>query len=805
MSSTKMFGSNNAEMSRKLRAAIKAKLEELGVYVDEELPDYIMVMIANRKEKSQMKEDLLLFLGKSTNRFVEWLFEIFERLQSAGASSLSDSSSSQQGRKKEQSSLAKKENVKDLETEKRLTKKERENDNKRTELKEAGKRKEKEKSGEKERREARVVKSKPSFHHRVTSRSPSQGKIHSKKKIDAKVEGKDKDKKLVTVVDESPGKEVRSRVSERDLSDLLDAKKHSAEDVSQKHAEEKDDRSFSPCPQQREKKSHVIEHGISPRHSAKRKKNPSAIRMVDSDEEERLAEEESRQELYGKKVLSSAVLKMKQSEPIKTVPSKIVVKRKLPEKENAKNVRGAQSLFLKAIKEAGRMTRTASQIAGYGGGALPTKKDGAKLRLSVEEGKSNEEQEEAIQIDDDIDIEDALVVTTSDRMTNQVSRLVGELGISKRNEGVTISTNSELIRSEKGERSVSSSSAKRGSKNLLVTLKKGDVGNVLRTVETDDEAELLAKTRKRRNDASGLNEDQRKVKQIADETVVIKPKKLRNSDVLVEAQTTVRNEERVVSIGDAAVHEANSPSIPGDAWDKQIPVQDDSSDDDEAQIDAVLASAHTVTVGFDEILSALSPSPALRINEVTQPSQKQSLNQSSASQANAVDSMAVALPGEKIMERCKFWPNCRLEETCIYIHPTKPCSNFPHCKFGDRCIYLHFPCKFDRNCMNPHCPYVHSSKTNAVTVPVPTSISSASTAAGTSIGAISAPLNASIACKYGGKCTNPSCTYKHPKLCRFGERCTNRNCYFRHLNMLSTSTLKSAAADKYKWKATISA
>ena len=33
------------EISKKIRAAIKTKLEELGAYVDEELPDYIMVMV----------------------------------------------------------------------------------------------------------------------------------------------------------------------------------------------------------------------------------------------------------------------------------------------------------------------------------------------------------------------------------------------------------------------------------------------------------------------------------------------------------------------------------------------------------------------------------------------------------------------------------------------------------------------------------------------------------------------------------------------------------------------------------------
>lgn len=36
---------DSTEISSKIRAAIKAKLEELGAYADEELPDYIMVCL----------------------------------------------------------------------------------------------------------------------------------------------------------------------------------------------------------------------------------------------------------------------------------------------------------------------------------------------------------------------------------------------------------------------------------------------------------------------------------------------------------------------------------------------------------------------------------------------------------------------------------------------------------------------------------------------------------------------------------------------------------------------------------------
>ncbi len=39
------------EVSAKIRSAIKAKLVELDAYVDDELPDYIMVMVANDRTK----------------------------------------------------------------------------------------------------------------------------------------------------------------------------------------------------------------------------------------------------------------------------------------------------------------------------------------------------------------------------------------------------------------------------------------------------------------------------------------------------------------------------------------------------------------------------------------------------------------------------------------------------------------------------------------------------------------------------------------------------------------------------------
>lgn len=40
--------------------------------LDDELPEYIMVMLANKRTKEQMVEDLNLFLNDEAEKFVSW-------------------------------------------------------------------------------------------------------------------------------------------------------------------------------------------------------------------------------------------------------------------------------------------------------------------------------------------------------------------------------------------------------------------------------------------------------------------------------------------------------------------------------------------------------------------------------------------------------------------------------------------------------------------------------------------------------------------------------------------------------------
>ncbi|XP_065912276.1 zinc finger CCCH domain-containing protein 14-like [Dysidea avara] len=68
-----------AYRSDTLKEAIVNKLKDYDAYIDNELPDYILVMLANKKTVSQISQDLELFLGDNTSRFSKWLKEVLEK------------------------------------------------------------------------------------------------------------------------------------------------------------------------------------------------------------------------------------------------------------------------------------------------------------------------------------------------------------------------------------------------------------------------------------------------------------------------------------------------------------------------------------------------------------------------------------------------------------------------------------------------------------------------------------------------------------------------------------------------------
>jgi len=71
------------EISLKVKKTITKQLQTLDCYVDDELPEYIMVMIANKRSHLQMVDDLNLFLNEEAEKFVSWLEVVLSRIQKA--------------------------------------------------------------------------------------------------------------------------------------------------------------------------------------------------------------------------------------------------------------------------------------------------------------------------------------------------------------------------------------------------------------------------------------------------------------------------------------------------------------------------------------------------------------------------------------------------------------------------------------------------------------------------------------------------------------------------------------------------
>lgn len=70
-----------ADFLLRVKDRVTSKLKCLGAFIDEELPDYIMVMVANNKTEGSMTKDLQLFLGEHTAGFTRWLHELLNNMK----------------------------------------------------------------------------------------------------------------------------------------------------------------------------------------------------------------------------------------------------------------------------------------------------------------------------------------------------------------------------------------------------------------------------------------------------------------------------------------------------------------------------------------------------------------------------------------------------------------------------------------------------------------------------------------------------------------------------------------------------
>ncbi|XP_006742262.1 zinc finger CCCH domain-containing protein 14 isoform X1 [Leptonychotes weddellii] len=132
-----------------------------------------------------------------------------------------------------------------------------------------------------------------------------------------------------------------------------------------------------------------------------------------------------------------------------------------------------------------------------------------------------------------------------------------------------------------------------------------------------------------------------------------------------------------------------------------------------------------------------------------------------------ISELSVVQKPEKLLERCKYWPACKNGDECAYHHPVSPCKAFPNCKFAEKCLFVHPNCKYDAKCTKPDCPFTHMSRRIPVLPPKP---------------AVATPASPSSSqlCRYFPACKKMECPFYHPKHCRFNTQCTRPDCTFYH-------------------------
>lgn len=120
----------------------------------------------------------------------------------------------------------------------------------------------------------------------------------------------------------------------------------------------------------------------------------------------------------------------------------------------------------------------------------------------------------------------------------------------------------------------------------------------------------------------------------------------------------------------------------------------------------------------------------------------------------------------RLLEKCRYWPACKNGDRCPFHHPSVPCKAFPKCKFGDRCLFIHPNCKYDAFCKRKDCPFTHASRRTFAPGPPPPPTAAASPSV--------------QQCKFFPHCTNLKCPFFHPKPCKFGAKCQSPTCPYTH-------------------------
>nr|XP_029503586.1 zinc finger CCCH domain-containing protein 14 isoform X7 [Oncorhynchus nerka]XP_029503587.1 zinc finger CCCH domain-containing protein 14 isoform X8 [Oncorhynchus nerka] len=756
------------EISKKIRAAIKGKLQELGAYVDEELPDYIMVMVANKKTSQQMSDDLSLFLGNNTIKFTVWLHGVLEKLRSVAVepaslrpqlySDTGTSSGKSEWKGEESKGLAVSSSRSDR-TEARVSSSAHEH-----------RRVSSDKTSSRLTSTVKPLMDPPSSEAVIDIKPELDDDLIGEDPVDMGVlpgrlrgstSGGGRASAQIYRPPQGRSSSGTGRSADAYRSSEGSSGSHSRQQHSSYHLDSRssrDSRTYREGGSSRQQQEEASRKRKAPVVSSVVRVNQAADGGRDSDDDDEEEDDDEEDEGYGVKNLSSRV----------SLPSKPERKPSLPPAKQAN-----KNLLLRAMSEAQiSINKTAAYLP------IPQRQT---VPVAPRTRSTTDEMNAAIQL-----VQEHLhgLVPRGQSYTPSEPQPPRQLVVQSR----SLASRLQLDVPEDNMRA-------QHSDYLALEVAEGSVlkpfdtrSFIVRRPELEEE---LVPVRNRLGQLDrvpmtsrlGLEEMPPPMRSGLEE--VAPPMRSRLGLEEVAPPMRSRREETTVPMRSrlgAMVKEEIQPATPR-------MVQPASSE----KAEATGSASPKFIVTLDGVPSPLGnlgdcdmeaddsypkpakttmPDPSIHLG--TKP--KLSIHHRLQGEPQYPDELGMETEEEeeeagpvkrqKVLERCKFWPVCKSGDECVYHHPTTQCKTFPSCKFGDKCLFVHPNCKFDGKCSKPDCPFTHVSRRGPAPYtppvrPVP-------------------PVQTSSVCRFFPECKKMDCLFYHPKPCRFGAQCKRTGCTFYH-------------------------
>ncbi|KAK7791759.1 hypothetical protein R5R35_000152 [Gryllus longicercus] len=823
-----------AEVSHKIRSAIKAKLMELGAYVDEELPDYIMVMVANKRAKAQMDGDLQLFLGSNTSHFTSWLYQVLQKLQEVTVGNADKKSSKISSVMKDSSSVKRKSTVVDSDSH-RKEKRRKSSDTKKSKkvdleivkdskkvsdsgLKSSAKLSDTDKYSRSHNPKEFVSSSRSENSESVVS-SSADSKTNKKLLLKEKVEkgvdsdntkrnslksslsngsSKSEEKNYLSRLraealrsrDERIGKlpgasdELRSLVSSKEENEVKGGGKTGYAQPLQRNKivlmhsdDEDDDEDFINIKADAEAEQllkeelprEVLETNVSTPETT-----PALTEPVESQKKipegpapppPELPTIPLKENLVPKRPFAKEmpVAPNQQPDPVSTslppvplnLPAVPVSSRLVRKRIADSEAEAADSKITKVNKRA-PPSSLLSRVVMLHDRSRPENQERLSEGRSMKRSGDKEPEEEEEEYDPSNPAVGtvASIVRVKPRPKLPAALQANKNLILKAVAEAQKSVTSAPIRSEPARpvglwKRTNAGFVRKLENNIGVTLPNRHLQSYKQEEEEDDDVDegqqYMANTEEMSDDESGAN-----ILQYHEECAATEG---------ADAVGSGRAVYPPVGLASRMPRESPQFLVTLDGLDPNMFGSRSTSLDEQAtnKEDFDLENVES-SVNVESNTPKKAKTPIVYKVEST----VEDANDSST------------LP--KSLERCKYWPSCRLGAKCNFHHPVSPCKTFPKCPFGDKCLYIHPFCKFNSACTRRDCPFVHAAPRTLISpVPRPTLL----------------PKNTfAPICRYFPKCSNLSCKFLHPKACRYGKFCSKQDCNFIHQDLPSVDKLK---------------